>query len=196
MPGRGPRGRLTVAGRPPTPRPALVLQQPGPRNPESVPTALQEQHPCRPPPRFLHRWESGRPRPGSLPLRSQLTLSLHSCNPPEPRTRSLAGGRGGSVTRMRTRPFARTCGSAPGASEPSTHLCERCDAARFPDAGSAPGSSARAPTTGLAAADYSCVCPALRGSASWEAAYGPGARAPRGPCPPPQAWRSVGKGCS
>lgn len=196
MPGRGRRGRLTVAGRPPTPRPELVLEQPGPRNPESVPTALQEQHPCRPPPRFLHRSGIKQAAPGH-----PTSLLAARRSPSTPATHRSPGltawpGAVGCVTRMRTRPFARTCGSAPGASEASTHLCERGDAERFPDGGSAPGSSARAPTTGLAAADYSCVCPVLGGSASWEAAPGRGARTPRGPCPPPRAWRSVGKGCS
>lgn len=33
-------------------------------------------------------------------------------------------------------------------------LCERCDSVRFPDAGNAPGSSARVPTSGLAATEY------------------------------------------
>lgn len=162
------------------------------RSPEPpVPTSLQVQRPCLPPSRSLHPPGVPQAVSGPLPHRSQLAalpppLQTH----PSPGRAAWSGGVGG-VTRMRTRPFARTCVSAPGASEPSTHLCERCDSVRFPDAGSAPGSPARVPTSGLAATDYSCVCPAIGGSASWGAAHGPGARAPRCPRLPPTAWGSA-----
>lgn len=166
-----------------------VLRTPSPHFPPraaSLPTTHKALHPPGVP----------QAAPGPLPHRSQLAalpppLQTH----PSPGRAAWPGGVG-CVTRMRTRPFTRTCVSAPGASEPSTHLCERCDSVRFPDAGNAPGSSARVPTSGLAATDYSCVCPALGGSASWEAAHGLGARAPRCPRLPPTAWGSSGRGCS
>lgn len=186
MPGRG-RRRLTVSRRPPTPSPVLVLEQPPPPSrtgSHCPPRAASLPTTPKVPP--YSQSPAGRTRAPTSPLaarRSPSTPATHR----SPGRAAWPGGVG-CVTRMRSRPFARTCASAPGASEPSTHLCERCDSVRLPDAGSAPGSSARAPTTGLAAADYSCVCPALGGSASWEAAHGPCARAPRGPRPQPPAW--------
>lgn len=149
MPGRGPHRRLTVARRPPTPRPVLVLEQPDPPNPKPVPTSLQEQRPSLPPSRSLHPPGVPQAAPGPLPHRSQLAalpppLQTH----PSP-GRAAGPGGVGCVTRMRTRPFARAhlCERPRGERTLSTHLCERSESVRFPDGGSAPGSSARAPTT-------------------------------------------------
>lgn len=94
MPGRGPCRRLTVACRPPTPRPVLFfLDQSGPPNPQSpLPSksSVPAYHPQGPP---SSRSPAGRARAPTSPLAARRSPSTPA-NPPEPRTRSLAGGRG------------------------------------------------------------------------------------------------------